>query len=241
MTLSGVGFGYEEAIAMAKEWRIPFTQVRLGRFLFLLISILLLFVLRPFLEGYIGINLLLDIFFSFILFSGIYAVSQRKYQFIIALCIAIPPFLLFWSTHLLESPSLILVRNSFLILFFAYTVIIILSYIFREKEVTADLIMGAVCVYFFIGLMWALVFAVLESFQPGSFRVGQGLTTDIVNFVYYSFVTQTTLGYGDITPITAPARSLSLLEAVIGQLYLAVLIARLVGVHIAQSSHKRSS
>jgi hypothetical protein len=66
------------------------------------------------------------------------------------------------------------------------------------------------------------------------------LTLDIINFVYYSFVTQTTLGYGDITPITAPARSLSLLEAVIGQLYVAVLIARLVGIHIAQSSREKS-
>lgn len=225
---------------MAKKWRIPFTQVHLGRFLFLLVSILLLFVLRPFLEDYIGINLLLDILFSFILFSGIYAVSQKKYQFIIALCIAIPPFLLFWSTHLLESPSLILVRNSFMIIFFAYTVVIILSHIFREKEVTADLIMGAVCVYFFLGLMWGLVFSLLESLQPGSFQFGQGETVELSNFMYYSFVTQTTLGYGDITPITTPARSFSLLEAVIGQLYVAVLIARLVGVHITQSSEKRS-
>jgi hypothetical protein len=220
---------------MANQWRIPFTQIRLGRFLFLLISIVLLFVLRPFLEGYIGIKLLQGIFFSLVLFSGIYAVSQRKYQFIIALLIVLPPFFLIWSTHLVESPPLILVRNICMIIFFAYTVIIILSHIFREKEVTADLIMGAVCVYFFIGLMWCFVFTLLEGLQPGSFRVGQGLTLDIINFVYYSFVTQTTLGYGDITPITAPARSLSLLEAVIGQLYLAVLIARLVGVQIAQS------
>jgi hypothetical protein len=225
---------------MAKKWRIPLTQVRLGRFLFLLISILLLFVLRPFLEGYIGIKLLLSIFFSFVLFSAIYAVSQKKYQFIIALLIVFPPFFLLWSTHLVESPPLILVRNICMIIFFAYTVIIILSHIFREKEVTADLIMGAVCVYFFIGLMWAFVFSLLESLQPGAFRVGQGVTTDIVNFVYYSFVTQTTLGYGDITPISTPARSLSLLEAVIGQLYVAVLIARLVGLHITQSSHRRS-
>ena len=119
---------------MAKGWRIPFSRVRLGRFLFLLISILLLFILRPFLEGYIGINILLDIFFSFILLSGIYAVSQKRYQFIIALCIAIPPVLLFWSTHLLESPSLILVRHSFMILFFSYTVVIILSHIFRPPH-----------------------------------------------------------------------------------------------------------
>jgi len=225
---------------MAKGWGIPFTQVRLGRFLFLLISILLLFAVRPFLEGHIRIGLLLEIFFSFILFSGIYAVSQKKYYFIIALFIAIPPFVLLWSRHLLESPSLILVKDSFMILFFGYTVVIIFSHIFREREVTADLIMGAVCVYFFLGLMWSSVFSVLESIQPGSFQFGHGHAGDVLSFTYYSFVTQTTLGYGDITPITAPARSFSLLEAVIGQLYLAVLIARLVGVHIAQSFEKQS-
>jgi hypothetical protein len=225
---------------MTKQWRIPFTQLRIGRFVFLLISILLLFVVRPLLEGHIGIGLLLEIFFSFILFSGIYAVSQKRYHFVIALVIAIPSLVLLWSRHLLESPSLILAKDSLMILFYGYTMMIILSHIFREKEVTADLIMGAVCVYFFLGLMWGSVFSVLESMQPGSFQIGQGQTADITNFVYYSFVTQTTLGYGDITPITSPARSLSLLEAVIGQLYLAVLIARLVGVHIAQSFEKRS-
>ena len=99
------------------------------------------------------------------------------------------------------------------------------------------MIMGAICVYFLIGLIWADVFFILETLQPGSFQippeqVGQA-TLD-----YFSYVTLTTLGYGDITPISAPARSLSLLEAMMGQLYLAVLIARLVGIHIAQSHDK---
>jgi hypothetical protein len=169
---------------VVEKWRIPFTQVRLDRFLFLLISILLLFVLRPFLEGYIGIELLLSIFFSFVLFSAIYAVSQKKYQFIIALLIALPPFALLWSSYLVESAPLNVVKNCFFILFYAYIVIIILSHIFREKEVTADLIMGAICVYFFLGLMWAVVFAVLEALQPGSFSLEQGPAVNIINFTY---------------------------------------------------------
>lgn len=74
-----------------------------------------------------------------------------------------------------------------------------------------------------------------ETFQPGSFQMPQG-TINQATFTYYSYVTLTTLGYGDITPISTPARSLALLEAMMGQLYLAVLIARLVGIHIAQSS-----
>jgi hypothetical protein len=225
---------------MAKDWSIPFTQVRVDRFLFLLISILLLFVIRPFLEEFIGIRMLLDILFSVILFSGVFAISQKNSHLIIGLVIAFPAFVIRWSTHFVESPSLMLVGNSFMIFFSAYAMIILLSYLFREDEITADVIMCAVCVYFFIGLMWSFVFSVLESLQPGSFRFGQGLTANVLNFIYYSFVTQTTLGYGDITPVTPPARNLSVLEAIIGQLYLAVLIARLVGVQIAQSFDKRS-
>ncbi len=225
---------------MTKDWCIPFTQVRVGRFLFLLISILLLFVMRPFLQGFIGIRMLLDVLFSLILFSGIFAISRKNYHLIIGLVIALPAFVIRWSAHFVESPSLMLVGHSFMILFFAYTMIILLSYLFREDEVTADAILCAVCVYFFIGLMWAFVFSVLEGLQPGSFRLGQAQTADVSNFVYYSFVTQTTLGYGDITPASPPARNLSLLEAIIGQLYIAVLIARLVGVHIAQSFDKQS-
>jgi hypothetical protein len=222
---------------LAKEFRIPFSRLRVDRFLFLLISILLFFVMRPFLEGFIGIRVLLDILFSVILFSGILAISQKNYHFIIGLFIALPVFVIRWSTYFVKSPSLILVGHGFMILFFAYTLIILLSYLFSEDEVTADVIMGAVCVYFFIGLMWSFVFSVLEGLQPGSFRFGQGQTANVLNFIYYSFVTQTTLGYGDITPVTPPARNLSLLEAIIGQLYVAVLIARLVGMHIV--GHRR--
>ncbi len=225
---------------MREGFHFPFTQVRVGRFLFLLISILLMFVVRPFLEGQIGIGILLEIFFSLILLSGVYAVSQKTHQVVIGLALASPALVMRWLTHLVKSPVFSLVGNGFMILFFLYVVIVFLSYLFKEDEVTADVIMAAVCGYVFIGLMWAFVFSVLEALQPGSFRLGEGQSEDIRNFTYYSFVTQTTLGYGDITPLTAPARSLSLLEAIVGQLYLAVLIARLVGIHISQSSIRKS-
>ena len=225
---------------MTKEWRIPFTQIRVGRFLFLLISILLLLILNPFFHGFTGIRILLEIFFSLVLLAGIYAVSQKRYLFTLALFTSLPAFVARWSAHFVQSPSLVLVGNGFMILFCAYIIIILLSYLFREEDVSADLIMAALCVYFFLGLMWAFVFSVLEGLQPGSFRLAQAQTADVSNFVYYSFVTQTTLGYGDITPATPPARSLSYMEAAIGQIYLAVLIARLVGMHIAQSPKKQS-
>jgi voltage-gated potassium channel len=88
-------------------------------------------------------------------------------------------------------------------------------------------------------LLWNSVYLLLIALDPESFHFSRALDAGGKDFTYYSFVTLTTLGYGDITPVTDPARSLSLLEAVMGQLYLAVLVARLVGIHIAQSNEKK--
>jgi len=223
---------------MPDELRIPFTQIRIGRFLFLLISMLLLFVLRPFLEGFIGIKFLMDLFFSVILFSGIYAVSGKKHILYIALIIASPALVIQWSGYLVTVHSSLLVGKIFAALFYVFMVIVILDYLFKEKVITPDMIMGAVCVYLLLGIMWATVFSIIEILQPGSFQIPESMASELSYFSYYSFVTLTTLGYGDITPITAPARSLSLLEAIMGQLYIAVLIARLVGIHVAQTLNR---
>jgi hypothetical protein len=224
---------------MAKQLRLPFTQIRIGRFLFLLISIVLMFVLRPFLEGFIRISYLMDVFFTAIFLSAVYAVSQKKSIFIVALLIALLTVVLLWLTPLTNISSFGIAGNILGSLFLAFTAIMILSYLFREDQITGDMIMGAICVYFLFGLIWAFVYSTLEILQPGSFQMSQEQVGQTA-FTYYSYVTLTTLGYGDITPISTPARSLALLEAMMGQLYLAVLVARLVGLHISQSMMKKS-
>jgi hypothetical protein len=223
---------------MPEEITIPFTKIRIGRFLFLLISLMLVFTLRAFLEDFIRVTFLMDFFVSVVLFSGIYAASQKKHIFYISLILASPALIAQWSRYFMTLPSSFLVGKIFAGLFFAFMVIIILDYIFKEKVITADIIIGAICVYFLIGMMWASIFSILEILQPGSFQMPESMAPDQSNFIYHSFVTLTTLGYGDITPLTAPSRSMSVLEAITGQLYIAVLIARLVGIHIAQSMER---
>ena len=121
---------------------------------------------------------------------------------------------IFWAKNFIEMSYLPLLAKMFGVLFYAYTSIIILSYIFREKEITPEPIYGAICVYFLMGLMWACVFFILEALQPGSFQMAQEIDISFSHFSYYSFVTLTTLGYGDITPLSHPARSLSTTEAI---------------------------
>ncbi len=223
---------------MVKKIYIPFTQIRMGRFLFLLISMVLTFILRPFLEAFVGFSLLMDIFVTAILISGIYALSEKRNTFVISIVFVVVVVALRGVNQILSLPSLSLIGNMISALFLMYTTVIIIIYIFREKDITSDVILGGICIYLLMGFIWALAFTILESVQAGSFQLPEGFDTGLSSFSYYSFVTITTLGYGDVTPVSPPARSLSLLEALSGQLYIAILIARLVGTHIAQSLKK---
>jgi hypothetical protein len=113
--------------------------------------------------------------------------------------------------------------------------------VLSSTTVTHDTLAGAMCVYLLLGVIWAMMFALIESVQPGSFLVGGesvadahgGQEGEMAQFLYLSFVTLTTVGYGDILPTTPVARRVAVLEAVVGQLYVAVLIARLVSQRVS--------
>ena len=96
-------------------------------------------------------------------------------------------------------------------------------------------LVGAACIYLLSGSLWGIVYFLLSVASPESFAgvSGETWSQQLNEFTYHSFVTLTTLGYGDITPAAPIARTLSYLEAVLGQLYLTVLVAALVGIHIA--------
>jgi hypothetical protein len=211
-----------------------------GRFLFLLITLLLYLVLVPFLADLFALRLLADIFLTAILLAGIYATGQKKHQLIVAMLLGLPLFLSNWSTYFVKSPILALIGTIAGSLFFAYMVFILLSFLFRETEVTAELIYAAIVGYFFLGLLWNFLYRLMFSIDPTCFQITIDQTRNpYLIFIYFSFVTLTTLGYGDITPLSDQAYVLTVLEAVVGQLYLAVIIARLVGIHISQSMRKK--
>lgn len=106
-----------------------------------------------------------------------------------------------------------------------------------DDKISVNRIIGAVCVYLMLGVIWALMYSLIETAIPGSFA---GLVDQAANskwnpdWVYFSFVTLTTLGYGDILPLTFSARSLAYFEAIVGQFYLAVLVAGLVGAYLSE-------
>ena len=120
---------------------------------------------------------------------------------------------------------------------FAFAVISILNYIFNEETVTRQTISAAVAVYLLIALMWTFIYRVFGLLYPGSFAIAHSKLLDAENiYLYFSFVTITTLGYGDITPIGSQAIALSVLEAITGQIYLVVVVAWFVGMYVSRKS-----
>ena len=220
---------------MTKKSHNQLGWLRLNRFSFLLISMVLFLIFRPFVEDLVRIGFLMEIFVSAILLSGIYAVSEDRVSLVFALLTGLPALFTNWSFQLLKSPSLLLIHHICAGLFFAVATIIIIRHLVNQKEITVDLIWGAVCGYFLIGFMWGDIFSLLETLQPGSFNLGEQGVPDIDSLIYFSFVTLATLGYGDIVPLTKQAQSLSIIETIMGQMYLAVNIAALVAIRISQS------
>lgn len=132
------------------------------------------------------------------------------------------------------------------ILFLSYVLAIVVKSVFRAGEITSDILCGAVSVYLLFGVLAGFVFVLIEFLLPGSFVISSihlpavqqeaSFARDPGWLLYFSFVTLTTVGYGDVLPANPVARSAAVLVAVIGQILLMVQIARLVGLHVAQGA-----
>ena len=118
------------------------------------------------------------------------------------------------------------------VMLYCTAIILILSEVFKEKTVTSDTVWGGIMVYFFIGIMWARLFHLAAALSPHAF-VPTLTLSDPFQFFYFSLATLTTLGYGDISPGNHLTMILAVLESSVGQVYLAVFVARLIGLEIS--------
>ena len=131
--------------------------------------------------------------------------------------------------NLVEKASLVILAMYAVFLLLA--VIILIKKMLTQKIVTSDTIKGGISIYFLIGLLWAIFYEIASRINPDSFV---SLGNKNINFFYYSYVTLTTLGYGDIIPTGDGVKLLAICEAFVGQVYLAIFVAQLVGLNIAQ-------
>jgi hypothetical protein len=217
-------------------------QEHKAKFSTLFAALMVLVAVMPFLRpGAVG-GTLLQVLVTLLLISAVYAAADDgKRALRIAVSIAVPALVLSWAGRVSSNLTLSAVGGILVAVFLTVTAVAIVRYIIRAQRVTSQVVFGAVSVYLMMGIVGAFLFSLLELGAPGSLRlpgVEGGAMDDPTHFsaiAYYSFVTLTTLGYGDITPASPYARSLATMLAVTGQLYLVVLVARVVGLQIVHS------
>jgi len=129
------------------------------------------------------------------------------------------------------------INESISCFFFALTAYILSRSLFRTHHVSQDTIKGGICAYLMLGFLWAILYSLCERMSPGSFI---SASSGEIQFVYFSFSTLTTLGYGDIVPVCQAARVLTNIEALTGQVFLAIFVARLVGLYIATEINQKN-
>ena len=143
-------------------------------------------------------------------------------------------------------PAMIVLYHCSAVTFFGFAVAVVLRGVFKRKVIRTDDIIGAACGYLLAAIAWSSLYALVHVLDPGSFRVADEIAwqlgdwhTSRVFFDYFSIVTLTGLGYGDITPTTPPAYALISLEVVFGLFYLAVVVAQLVGLMTVRRDNER--
>lgn len=211
-----------------------------GRYIPTLASMVLLFLMVPALQFDDRNFELLDEVLTVLLLTAVFVLRTSKAALAIGLLLALPGRLFAWwgGPPLLGQASLVC---EFILVMLAAG--FILAEILRDRRVTAGTVSGALCVYLLMGIAWGYCYMLLAVLNPAAFHFPGGQPADpaplFMDLLYFSFITLTTLGYGDITPVVLTARSLAILEAVSAQLYLAVLVARLVGMHAASGRRRR--
>ncbi len=175
--------------------------------------------------------------FTFLILSGIVAISGRRRVTAVASVLALVTLATRWAYFVSPGKALAVWGDGLGILALAFLAALLLRQVFREGPITSDRIQGAIAVYLLLGVIWGLGYQTLDVLLPGSIQVPgtRGGSLHVLNhtLMYFSFVTLTTLGYGDITPVHPFARSVAMAEALVGQLYPAILIGRLVSLQIA--------
>ncbi|MEM8676805.1 MAG: potassium channel family protein [Cyanobacteria bacterium P01_G01_bin.67] len=205
----------------------------------LLIILITNFVLAPFLQGNIG-ELALSLISLYAIIIIVKTFSLKPKFFKLYSSIALLTFLLeivgrmelynSWTVAFLISLQVVY------ILYLGGAAYLILRDILLSQQITIDTIRGGICVYLLIGFVWALLYGIVASLDSNAFSQSIVEIDSYGRAIYFSFTTLTTLGYGDIIPVSPLAKMLTNLEAIIGQLYPAIFIAILVGGYISQKS-----
>ncbi|MEH6616265.1 MAG: potassium channel family protein [Porticoccus sp.] len=204
-------------------------------FLGLFISLIALILLPPFFGG--DLALIQKLMWISTLLAGLWLVTHNQRLLLIAGVLALPVLVVSGQSMVGEGTVQSLGSSCITLILLLFILGHLLRFVVVSNRVSGDLIFASLCVYLLIGVIWAYIYLVMELVTPGAFSInediGQSHSALLRELLYYSYVTLTTLGYGDILPVTSITRAWAAMEAIVGQLYLAVIVARLMGLYIA--------
>jgi len=208
-----------------------------NRFLYMIFAIILVILIIPFIShtGKTG-HLFATLLTAMIPLTAFYALTADSKRAIIILFIAAPFVILDGMNMFFTNRYLMIAAISFGTILYLYIVVLLVNNLLSYQVITADLIYCAISTYFLIGVMWTGVYIVLEGISPGSFS---GISEN-EDLLYFSFVTLTTVGFGDITPQSILSKRLAVFEAAMGGIYLAVIIAMIVGRYMSMQIEQDS-
>jgi len=212
-----------------------------GLTIFLVLIAVTVFIFMPMSGQSETARLLTEIVFALVLVSGVAAVSERRTMTLFAAGLVIVTIALRGIAHLMPGPVILPATAISTLACLGLLAGVVLIQVFRKGPITSHRIQGAIAVYLLLGLMWGVTYDFVFLEIPGAFQpadLADASESAMTNLVYFSFVTLTTVGYGDITPAHAIVRSLSNLEALVGQLYPAILIGRLVAMELSSRQSK---
>lgn len=209
-----------------------------SKYLYLLVTLILYFLASPLLIANQVNNTILSLIITLFIVLCINVINRNAVLLMLSVMLGSVSMICHWLIYLNHASNFIhfVYILSILAFLMVMTFFVILS-VAKSKEITVDSLLGAISGYFLIGLTWSVIYLLIEFFNSGAIHnphVSVSIRDHIQQMVYYSFVTLATIGYGDILPVSDLARTMSWLEAVTGQIYLAVWISQLVGLRIAQ-------
>lgn len=223
------------------------------KYLIFLISLMVLIAVAPTLAHEQETRLPIYLIVTVVYLSALVAVFHTPRSRWIGTALGLPSLATFWLSYLAKGDapiSLLIAAHFIAVVFFIYGVVVILRTIYEEPTVTINSIFAAICGYLLIGIAFGHLYRIVESTAPGAVQFAGAPETTTKEedegkrqhiLVYFSFVTLTTVGYGDITPNHPMVRSLAVVEAIIGQFYIAALIGDLIGKRLSQVVSARTS
>jgi len=227
---------------MSQQKTIDITSWNKGTYFYLLMILMFTMFILPLTPERISTSILLNLVFSLIMLLGVYSLGRNRKVFWVGLLIMAPALISRWTSYFIDSQFVYGIAEISISFFLFFTFIMIIGHILQEKKISLDTLYGGIVAYLFIALCFSSLYNGIHIFNNNAFlfngaleSIGKSIDAQTFgDFTYYSLITLSTVGYGEITPFSPYARFASALQGILGQLYLTIFLARLVGMHIAQ-------